>query len=537
MIYNETIHRHILDFNLTLTIMKMTSLFNLRKNLRPAVRFLAFFSFLILSGYSCSLFNKENPDGNTGKSKNVVVYPALPDKKHKSDRYEVTVSDNSISQDSYVYRAPNNDQRWFTFWPDDEVWMTAENHFTSFSFKGSITVKVTLPKRSSISSVVVRPLSEYINASISGNTVTFSLDEPANLYVEIDGEKRYPLFIFANPPEKNIPAENDPGVVYFGPGIHDVGIGGNDAQKIQVGKTVYIAGGAYIKGVLKTTGGTGTTTIRGRGIISGIDIQGLSAYNGMIEAGSGSLIVEGITILDAPQGYQGVIAYGDNSSLENVKMLSWAMESDAGALGQNSQICNCFFKINDDVLKPNSTGMEIRDNVVWQQMCGSVVMLGWNCTEKGIRATISGLDIIGCDRGAKPEADWTNHALINLRNINGATYTGIVIENVRIEKRPFMLFALDVKVTARTGEHFVTNPLYNKGLGCVDGLTFRNFTMTEVPLSKSYFNGNGNITPESTGDIRNVTFENVDLAGTLLTGENADNYLIRMGNTSNFVYK
>ena len=203
----------------------------------------------------------------------LTVYPALPNNQYRSDRYKVTVYQSGRGLDSYVYSDPNNDLRY----PSDRAFMTLDNHFTTFSFSGQILLQIKLPSRhTEISSVEIRPLSKHLKATISGNTISIPLAEPANFYVEIDGEQRHPLFIFANPPEVNVPAPNDTNVIYFGPGIHDIGIKDNPAQNIAVGKSVYLAGGAYVKGVLMTTGGTGTTTVRGRGILSGINITGHS---------------------------------------------------------------------------------------------------------------------------------------------------------------------------------------------------------------------------------------------------------------------
>ncbi|MEI8204399.1 MAG: hypothetical protein WCH34_15360 [Bacteroidota bacterium] len=455
-----------------------------------------------------------------------------------SYRYQVAVRESGSDkfQSSYVYKEINNDSRWQTNWPFDEVYMSAENHFTTFSFSKNVEVKITLPVRTKISNVVVRPLSKNLKATISGNTITIPMDKPANIYVEIDGEERYPLFIFANPLEINAPAPDakDTNIIYFGPGIHDVGYEKGPMQSIPVGKTVYLAGGAFVKGRFKTTGVAGTTTFRGRGILSGINIPGYSTYRGMIDANIGSVNVEGITILDAPQGYQGIIAYGNGSVVDNVKMLSWAMESDSGVLGANSILQNCLFKICDDALKPYREGMLLKDNVVWLQMCGSAILLGWNSIEQGINPVISGLDIIACDRGVKTKPDGTHQAIINLKNSNGATYKNIVIENVRVEKKPHNLIGIDIK---QTDPNWVKNPKFNMGLGSIDGLTFRNITVSDMPSILSFFNGNGEVTPTSRGDIKNVTFENVKVAGTLITKDNADKYMTRAGNTSNFVFK
>ncbi len=462
------------------------------------------------------------------------VYPALPGNKFMSDRYEVSVGSNNEFQSSYVYKDPNNDFRWFTLWPSRGVYLTKENHFTTFSFTGEMTVKIKLPLRPNISTVVVRPLSKNLSATISGNTISVSLSAPANFYVEIDGEEKYPLFIFANPLELLVPSPTDPNVIYFAPGIHEIGISGGPMQNIPAGKTVYLAGGAYVKGVLKTNGATATTSFRGRGILSGIDIPGYSAYNPMIGAGGGTVRVEGIIIDDAPQGYQGIIAYGTGCVLENVKMISWAMESDAGSLGPNSLIKNCFYKINDDIIKATQPGMLYKDNIIWQQMNGTVICLGWMSITQGINNTVSGLDIIGCDVAQITSPTAQVMGIIKLVNSNGATYKNMTFENIRIEKGPYMLIGISIK---QTDPGWTDNVNYNKGLGSIDGILFRNISMPAIPIRKSYFNGNGYVTPSSTGDIKNITFENVSFGGTRLTELNSTDFIIRTGNTFNFTYK
>ncbi|MEI6753735.1 MAG: T9SS type A sorting domain-containing protein [Paludibacter sp.] len=459
----------------------------------------------------------------------VNVYPALPGNIYKSDRYEVNIIANGISQSSYVYKDTISSIK-DTY---SSGFMSFNNHFTTFSFSGDIVVEIKLPLRTSISSVVVRPLSKKINATFSGNTISIPLSSAANLYLEIDGEKRNPLFVFANPLETNVPLASNPNVIYYGPGIYDIGYSGGAMQNIPVGKTIYLEGGAFVKGVFKTKGTAGTTTFRGRGILSGISIVGNTGYAGMIDAYRGTLNVEGIIIATAPAGFQGIIGYDKNCVINNVKMLSWASNSDCGVVGPNSTVTNCFIKINDDALKPIYSGILYKDNAVWQQMTGSVIMLGWNSVEQGISPTVSGLDVIGIDRGWRTTSDGTVQAFMNLKNSNGATYKNILIENVRIEVKSYMLFGLDIK---QTDPGFVNNPAFNLGLGSVDGIVFRNISVNGLPARISYFNGNGNVTSASTGDIKNVTFEDLTIKGTLITAQNASAYISLLGNTSNFQY-
>ena len=78
---------------------------------------------------------------------------------------------------------------------------------------------------STVRSASVHPLALGIVPTISDRTVRFELTEAANLYVEIEGEEDEPLFLFANPLEAEPPPNpEDPGVLYFGPGVHDLSL-------------------------------------------------------------------------------------------------------------------------------------------------------------------------------------------------------------------------------------------------------------------------------------------------------------------------
>ena len=468
-----------------------------------------------------------------GAQNKIEVYPALSENQFMSERYQVSVKSKNESHNSYVYKSPNT---YFRFEYDREK-MSLDNHYTSFSFVGKVKVEIKLPLRKSISSVVVRPLSKHLKATVEGNIVTVELSNAANFYVEIDGEDKHPLFVFANPIEVNVPCKNDSNVIYFAPGVHEIGYKDGPMQNIPSGKTVYLAGGAYVKGLLKSKDNA-DITVRGRGILSGIDIPGNPHYVGIIDAHHGAALVEGIIITDAPSGYQGILAVNKKSTksslVDNVKMLGWASNSDCGLLGDNSVIKNCFFKINDDVIKPVKNRILYKDNIVWHQMVGSVIMLGWNNTEPCAGAIVSGLDVIACDRGVVSGSDGTPQAFFNLKNTNGGTYTNILVENVRMETKPYMLFGVDIKIN---DNGFTNNPAFNKGLGSIDGLIFRNIFVPETPSRISYFNGNGNVTATSTGDIKNVTFENIKIGNIKVTTQNVNDYITVMGNTSNFRYK
>ena len=79
-----------------------------------------------------------------------------------------------------------------------------------FDFSGTVEVSVTSNK-GAINKARIRPLSYGIEPKINGNTISFSLSNPANLSVEINDDIFHNLHLFANPIEKNKP--NPSGII------------------------------------------------------------------------------------------------------------------------------------------------------------------------------------------------------------------------------------------------------------------------------------------------------------------------------------
>ena len=73
-----------------------------------------------------------------------------------------------------------------------------------FDFSGQVEVSVTYNK-GEVKSGRVRPLSYGITPQISGSTMTFTLDRPRNLSIEVNGDIFHNLHLFANPIDENRP--------------------------------------------------------------------------------------------------------------------------------------------------------------------------------------------------------------------------------------------------------------------------------------------------------------------------------------------
>lgn len=67
-----------------------------------------------------------------------------------------------------------------------------------FDFDGIVEVEVTYNK-GPVEQARIRPLSYGINANVAGNKVTFKLDRPRNLSIEVNDDIFHNLHLFANP--------------------------------------------------------------------------------------------------------------------------------------------------------------------------------------------------------------------------------------------------------------------------------------------------------------------------------------------------
>lgn len=183
-----------------------------------------------------------------------------------------------------------------------------------FDFSGEVEVKVRFC-HGSIETARVRPLSYGIVPTVTDSVLTFRLDRPRNLSVEVNGDIFHNLHLFANPIDVNNPLEGTTlkklkrrrDLIYFDPGVHRLP---GDTLNVPSGKTVYVAGGAVVKGCIRAVNvrdvkilGRGKVHPDGRG-------AGLSIVN------SKNVLVEGLISTQCPTGGS------DSVTIRNVKVIS-----------------------------------------------------------------------------------------------------------------------------------------------------------------------------------------------------------------------
>ncbi|MCL5270201.1 MAG: endopolygalacturonase, partial [bacterium] len=185
----------------------------------------------------------------------VVVYPAPADEK-PCDLYTLKVNGQPV----FVYQARVSAKPLNKMWTGEQrpLDQTELAGFATWDMAGPVEVEVVSSRPAG--EVIIRPLRLGIKPEVSGNRITFKLDAPGPVVVEVDGIHGA-LHLFANHLETGAPAPDAPGVRYFGPGIHRPG-----RIELKSNETVYIAGGAVVHGVIHAADAE-HVRVMGRGIL------------------------------------------------------------------------------------------------------------------------------------------------------------------------------------------------------------------------------------------------------------------------------
>jgi hypothetical protein len=259
--------------------------------------------------------------------------------------------------------------------PDSNL--AADVSWASIPLDGALTVRVTNLRTAFVRARVL-PSSRGVGTRISDRTVEFTVDRPGQFAVEFDEDPRHPLFLFADPPERNPPSATDPNVIFFASGEHHLG---ETFIEPGPGQTVYLAPGAVVHGRIRVSRAPGVT-IRGRGILRGghLPPNPPNTYTvpHAIEADHASpgVTVEGITIVESPH-YQ-ILLRGDDCVVRNVKLMGWWFGTDGVGTGRRGLVEDCFLRCNDDALKLYNSGMLVRRCVIWQMENGAPFQISWN---------------------------------------------------------------------------------------------------------------------------------------------------------------
>ena len=415
----------------------------------------------------------------------LTVYPA-PDGETLSTAYKVQVAGRDVP----VYTQRTMDPPFAGKYDFGGTY-----HFAYFDADEPVTVAIVATQ--SLAKAVVFP--DRVKSRREGDRFLLDLPGPAKVIVEPDGKKS-PLLLFVNPVEKNPPPKD---AIVFGPGIHKP----EKVISVGSGQTLYLAGGAIVKGAVHAEGTN--IVIRGRGILCGNDWEWRKGPASVTMRLTGDrIIVEDIIIRGSPH-WTIVPTAAANVAIRNVKICNSRVQNDDGINPCNSRevlIEDCLIRSDDDCIamkglqrwrpvSPNVEDITIRDCIFW------------------------------CDRarvfllGHESQADFMRR--IRVSNIQVPHFASVPFvlepgEEMRLEDVTLENIALRGEGQGGLMTLHPTTNRYMKVLapGHIAGVAFRNITVTGNPRGKYATTIYGF---DAAHSVSNVVLQNVRLPGGVLT--------------------
>ncbi|OGV73585.1 MAG: hypothetical protein A3K19_13660 [Lentisphaerae bacterium RIFOXYB12_FULL_65_16] len=310
--------------------------------------------------------------------------------------------------------------------------------FGAFDFTGEVTVR--LESKTEIRTVDIRPRSLGITATHDAHSVSFRLRNPAQLSVEINGSLDHAVLVFANPIETEVPRTTDENILYFGPGVHEAGI-----INLGSGQTLYLAGGAYVNGIVRTDHAD-NIRILGRGILNGGKMPREAGICVRIDGGR-KIRLEGIIILDPPSWTVRIMGC-DDVDIRNLKIIGWRGNSDGIDVcgSRDVTVKNCFIRNWDDGLavKAFNTGdarnIHFSHCTLWNDFARPIEVGYENQADHISQIVFEDIDIIHALSG---------YPMMGIHQGDRAIISHIRFENIRIEDAPnAQLFDFRIKPSA-----------------------------------------------------------------------------------------
>ena len=362
----------------------------------------------------------------------VIPYPAIAGLT-TSDLYLVKANDRDIWTERFrtsmdIGKLPD----WFLA-PYTRV--QQEIHQASFSCNGTLQISIRVPH--AIKKASIHPTSRKIRQHVKGNILTFSLPGPDKIYVQIDSLP--PLFVFANPLERDTISPAAPGVLYFGPGVHRPGY-----ITMKEGETVYIAAGAIVYGGIRANG-VSNIRVTGRGILDG----GFQLERMVLVEDCKDVLFEGVMIRNG-DGWTNTLVNCEGLRYDHVKVLSFGPGCDGiDPLGSRKVvISNCFMRCTDDciAIKALAPEHEVDDVQVFNNtMIGFAfsdgVTIGFETNARSVsNITVRNCDVILARGGSRVDG----HSGFSIICDGPAVISNVLYENIRVEQSELKLFELNI---------------------------------------------------------------------------------------------
>lgn len=285
------------------------------------------------------------------------VYPVSPT-PFVCDDYSVKINGSPVALNSARVSAVPFNRRWPGH--QRQIEQTELINFLSLATDEPLHFEIT-PKEE-FSSVVIRPRSLGITPEISDGKICFTLERPSYFTVEAFGRNRA-LHVFADPVKDYGVDPEDPEVLYFGPGEHDVG-----QIDLKSNQTLYLEEGAVVYACIRAMDAE-NIRILGRGILDNsrnkeVILFEANAYDNHEAIPNAkrqhtvqleyctNVEIDGITIRDSLVYNVRPLAC-EHLKIKNVKIIGcWRFNSDGIDMHNciDVHISQCFLRTYDDCI-------------------------------------------------------------------------------------------------------------------------------------------------------------------------------------------
>ena len=422
--------------------------------------------------------------------------------------------------------------------------------YVNFETSDAVEIEITRTNGQPIRQAVAHPGRKASSCVVKDGKAIVRLDKPCLVAVDIDGQmddqdtgKGYKgppihtISLFANPPLKDKPKLGAPGVLtvkpgemppsdgdwttlYFLPGVHDVGL----AFPVHANRQYYIPGDAIVHGTLSNTkwGDGKNVRIFGHGTLSGsrlkhpayvkpsIPDKQHDRYRPIELVGTKDTSVEGITIADSAFHTLMLICpyeEGHPNAVQWTKIFTWRANGDGINPFGNTLVEDCFIRTQDDSLYTNGRG--IRRCVLWNDANGSSFVLSSLPSLEGRKLVVEDCDVI---YSRAKWHHWSGGRVFNMRGESeGQSGGGVIFRNINIEDpRP----TLQQFFLCMTVPEPYSKQAKKGGAGNLSGIVFQSISIA----APSVLGEPQILWGQANARIRNLTFENVTLAGKPVRG-------------------
>ena len=379
----------------------------------------------------------------------------------------------------------------------------------TFDFEGSVELRIK-KNNGEVNSVKVRPSNLGVNPVIRGNDIYFTIEKPVKLSVEINGDRLHNLHLFANPVLKDIPKQNDPNVIYFGPGFHKPGDQPGDVYHISSGKTVYLDGGAVVNGKFLIDRAKDVKIV-GHGIVwhpeRGVEIRH-----------SENVYINGPIFIN-PSHYTVYGGQVDGLTIENIKSFSCRGWSDGIDLMScsNVNISDVFLRNSDDCIAlyghrwqfyGSARNIVVKNSVLWADVAHPTNM-GLHGNAKAGGDTIENVTFTNIDILEHDEDDPNYQGCLAISNTDNNLVRNITYKDIRIEG-------------IQEGQLFNFRTLYNEKYSGAPGRNVEDVLLENISYTGGFVNPSTICGYSDERKVDGVRFKNVTINGEPFSLENRD---------------